>query len=308
MNCQSQRPSCLIAPVSSSAFTAWKDPDVIVIFGASSDIGRRVTQKLLDEGKQLRLVSRRADPLDPRAEHVVGDLSGGCDLRPVLKDAALVVSCAHARHSAVLLGALPAHAPSLVLTGSAWRYSTVPDPRGQAIRDAEAMFLSSGRNGVMLHPTMIYGGTQERNIQRLLALIRQWPVLPAPGGGRHLVQPIYVEDAAACLLAAIRRSWAGPNAIAVAGPKAMPWREMAGTCMKAIGVRRPIVSVPLAPAIGAVRLLHAAGIRLPVDANVLRRFREDIDISLAAMRDELGVMPRNFDVGLQQALLGWRNG
>lgn len=281
---------------------------MIAIFGASSDIGKRVTQQLLDEGREVRLISRHPHGLDPRAEQMVGDLSGGSDVRPALEGAEIVVSCAHARHTAVLLAVLPAKAPTLVLTGSAWRYSTIPDPRGQAIRDAEAIFLASGRNGVMLHPTMIYGGTQERNIQRLLALIQQWPLLPAPGGGRHLVQPIHIEDAAACLLAAIRRNWAGPQVIAVAGPTAMAWRDMAGACMKAIGVRRLIVPVPLAPAIGAVRLLRSAGIRLPVDANVLRRFREDIDVPLASMREQLGVLPRRFEVGLQQALQGWRGG
>jgi uncharacterized protein YbjT (DUF2867 family) len=289
-------------------FPVRKESDVIVIFGASSDLGRRVAQSLLDEGRRVRLISRNPRNLDPRAEHEVGDLSGGCDLRPIMDGAERIVSCAHARHTAALLEALPADAPALVLTGSAWRYSMVPDPRGQAIRDAEAMFLASGRNGVILHPTMIYGGTQERNIQRLLGLIRQWPVLPAPGGGRHLVQPIHIEDAAACLLAAIRRDWGGPHAIALAGPTAMAWRDMARTCMKAIGIRRPIVPVPLGPAIGAIYLIQAIGFQPPVDGNVLRRFREDVNVPLAPMREQLGVVPRPFDIGLQQALLGWSGG
>lgn len=71
----------------------------------------------------------------------------------------------------------------------------------------------------MLHPAMLYGAAQERNIHRLLSFIRRFPVLPVPGGGRHLVQPIHVDDVAACLAAAVKRNWSGSHVIPIAGPK-----------------------------------------------------------------------------------------
>lgn len=278
---------------------------MIVVFGASSDIGRRVSQQLLADALPVRIVSRNPQTLDPRAQHVVGDLSGNYDLKTVLGDARVVVSCAHARHTRELLNALPPTPTRLVLTGSAWRYSKVPNPRADEVRNAEADFLSSGLDGVMLHPTMIYGGAQERNIQRLLALIRRWPVIPAPGGGRHRVQPIHVDDVAACLIAAVKTDWTGSHIIPVAGPRSITWRDMAQLCMKTIGIHRPIMSVPLGPVIGMGKLIQALGLRLPADVNMLYRFREDVNIPVEPMLEQLSVIPRNFESGLRQAVEGW---
>jgi nucleoside-diphosphate-sugar epimerase len=276
---------------------------VIVVFGASSDIGRRVARHLLDKGVRLRVVARAPSTLDPRAERVAGVIA---DAASIAADAEIVISCAHARLTAELLRGVPDSIRQVVLVGSAWRYSQVPNPRADEVRRAEAEFLGSDRCGVMLHPTMIYGGTQERNLQRLLALIRRWPVLPLPAGGHHLVQPIHVDDVAACIVAATERRWIGPHVIPIAGPAPMKWREMAVACMTELGYRRALLPLPLGPAIGLLALIQHAGFPPPLDPNVLRRFREDVSLPVAPMQSELGITPRPFEIGLRQALAEWR--
>ncbi len=235
---------------------------------------------------------------------VRADLATGDGLAAALDGATTVVSCAHARHTGRLLAALPQGVERLVLMGSAWRYSRVPNPRADEVRAAESAFLASGRSGVMLHATMIYGGAQENNIQRLIAALRRLPVLPAPGGGRQTVQPIHVDDVVACLGAAVRHDWRGPQALAIAGPK-LSWRRMATLCAGAIGRHSPIIALPAAPMIGALALANRLGLRA-LDANVIRRFREDVDIDLASMTRTLGVTPRDFATGIRQAVDEWR--
>jgi uncharacterized protein YbjT (DUF2867 family) len=272
---------------------------VIVLFGASSDIGRRAAGLLLDDGLDVRLVARAASDLDPRADCVRGDMSAVARLA---RDADVVVSCAHARHNFQLLEGLPDRVQHLVLVGSAWRYSHVPNPDADIVRQAEQAFIASGRNGVMLHPTMIYGGKQEYNLRRLLAVIKSSPVLPLPGGGRHLVQPIHVDDVAASIVAAVKRTWPGPSVIPIAGPRPMPWREMAAICIDALGRRCWMLPVPLRPAIAVAKFLRMMGIPTPIDPNELLRFREDVNLPIAAMSKELSVSPREFAAGLRQVL------
>jgi nucleoside-diphosphate-sugar epimerase len=270
---------------------------VLVVFGASSDIGRRLTARLAAAGDPVRGVSRRL----PGTVHA--DLDTGEGVAAALDGATTVVSCAHARFTAQLLAALPARVDRLVLMGSAWRYSRVPNPRADAVRRGEAAFLASRRDGVMLHATMIYGGAQENNIQRLLAQLRRLPVVPAPGGGRQTVQPIYIDDVVACLFAAARRDWRGGHVIPIAGPP-LTWRRMVEICAAAIGRHPPILPVPAAPLIGALALANRFGIGI-LDANVIRRFREDVDIPLAEMTAALGVTPRDFESGLRLAVENW---
>ena len=59
----------------------------------------------------------------------------------------------------------------------------------------------------MLHPGMIYGAREDRNVGRLVRLLRAWPrflpvVVPLPDGGTHTVHPIYFEDLVASIVAA----------------------------------------------------------------------------------------------------------
>ena len=136
----------------------------------------------------------------------VADLTDPAALRAALADAQAVVSTAHARYAGAIIAAAPPQA-RLVLLGSTRKFTRWPDEHGNGVSAGEAAFLASGRSGVMLHPTMIYGAGGEDNVQRLAALLRRFPVLPLPGGGRALVQPIHQDDVTRSVLAALARDW-----------------------------------------------------------------------------------------------------
>ena len=130
---------------------------MIVIFGASTDIGTRLSEKLRAAGLPFKHISRQRGAF--------ADLSSGVGVRDAKQDAAVAVSCAYARYTQPIIKNLPARPINLVLMGSAWRYSAVPNKRADEVRKAEADFLSCRHNSVMLHAAMIYGGNQENNIQ-----------------------------------------------------------------------------------------------------------------------------------------------
>ena len=271
---------------------------MFVIFGASTDIGQRLGEMLKTTNQTVRPISRSLP------DHVQADLTTGEGLDAALRGAEVVISCAHGRYTDNLLAALPPTVKRLVLMGSAWRYSRIPNPRADEVRAAEKLFLRSGLNGVMLHSTMIYGGRQENNIQRLIRLLQKLPVIPVPGGGKHQVQPIYVDDVVRCLFSAAHHEWQGPNVVPVAGP-GLSWREMAQHCAAAINRRCSVLSVPTAPAILALDCLRRLGVS-PVHPDVIRRFSEGVDIPLDAMSQQLGLVPRDFASGVALAVAEWR--
>ncbi len=158
--------------------------------------------------------------------------------RTALSDATHVVSCAHARHTALVIAAAPANA-RLVLLGSTRKLTRWPDEHGNGVLAGEAALLSSGRRGVMLHPTMIYGAQGEDNVRRLATLIRRLPILPLPGGGRSLVQPIHQSDVTRAILAALEHDWNGPRSMVIAGPEPMRYRDFVRAVASASGVPRP---------------------------------------------------------------------
>ncbi len=227
----------------------------------------------------------------------VADITDAQALRAALRDTTHVISTAHARHAAVIIAAAPP-AARLVFLGSTRRFSRWPDDHGNGVRAGEAALLASGRAGVMLHPTMIYGAQGEDNVQRLAALMRRLPILPLPGGGASLVQPIHQSDVTACVLAALRGG--GQGAITIAGPEALTYAAFCAEIARAAGLApRRVLPLPAALLIAASPLTLLP--LLPrIRAAEIRRLTEDKAFDITTMRAALGVAPMPLAEGLRR--------
>jgi nucleoside-diphosphate-sugar epimerase len=268
------------------------------VIGASGRSGRALCAALAAAGMAfvpvVRSAARWPGPPAPR----VADLLDAPALRAALAGAARVVSCAHARHAAAVIAAAPASA-GFVFLGSTRKFTSWPDAHGNGVIAGERAFLASGRDGVMLHPTMIYGAQGEDNVQRLAGLLARLPVAPLPGGGRALVQPIHQADVTAAILAALRRRWAGPHALVIAGPAPMTYAAFLAAAARAAGIRPPrVVAVPAWPLMAAAALTSVLPWVSRIRPAEIRRLLEDKAFDVAPMRAELGVVPRPLEAGL----------
>src|ERR1700722_8358311 len=95
---------CRNGDVASSAtvfrgFPLWSYLTVIVLFGASSDIGQRLHTKLESAGLAVRKVSRRLP------DGFKADLATSEGVSEALAGADKIVSCAHARYTKTILEA-----------------------------------------------------------------------------------------------------------------------------------------------------------------------------------------------------------
>ena len=275
--------------------------DPVHVIGASGRSGLALCRSLLAD--RIPLVAVVRDPAKWLAMDLAGtvrqaDLRAPDALRAALVGAACVVSCAHASHSAAIVAAAPDSA-MLVLLGSARKFTRWPDAHGNGVLAGESALLASRRAGVMLHPTMIYGAEGENNVQRLAALLRRLPVLPLPGGGHFLVQPIHQADVTRCIRAALERRWDGPNSLVIAGPQAVRYADFIRAIAAAAGLRKPkILPFPAAPLILAARLTRHLAALPTIEPGEIRRLMEDKAFNIDAMRDLLRVEPIPLAEGL----------
>jgi len=247
------------------------------IVGASGRSGAALCRRLAEAGTTYVPVVR--DPARWAATRLPGnarvaDLTDPQALQEALGDAQTVISCAHARHVPAILAAAP-HAGRFVFLGSTRKFTRWPDAHGRGVLAGEAAFLASGRPGVMLHPTMIYGAEGEDNVRRLAALLRRLPLVPLPAGGRALVQPIHQDDVTNCLLAALRTPWPSPQTRIIAGPHPCTYADFVRAVATAAGLNAPrILPVPLWPLLAAAPFTRLPG--LPrIRADEIRRLAED---------------------------------
>jgi len=168
----------------------------------------------------------------------------------------------------------------------------------EAKRAGEACLRASALEWTILRPSMIYGRPGDRNLERLLRLLARCPVVPLPGGGRVLQQPVHVDDLVEAILAALVRPEAVRRAYDVGGPEALTLRAMVEECARALGRRAVAFPLPLGPVHAAVRAARRAGLRTPVRPEQLLRLQESKAVDIGPARRELGFAPRPFAEGI----------
>jgi uncharacterized protein YbjT (DUF2867 family) len=102
-------------------------------------------------------------------------------------------------------------------------------------------------------PSIVYspGDPYMRLLERLSLL----PAMPVSGSGGALYQPIWAEDAADCVLAALERN--GERATyELAGPHTLSYDEIVRAALRPLGRRRRLVHLPLAVVRRSLRLLE----------------------------------------------------
>jgi NADH dehydrogenase len=128
--------------------------------------------------------------------------------------------------------------------------SDLPYFRGKA--ELEAFLKSLGVSYCILRPAVLFG-KEDVLINNIAWALRHVPVFGVFGSGDYRLQPIYVDDLAA---AVAQKLEGGPDEIVEAiGPETFTYRELVTRVRSALGVTRPIVSVPPALGYWACRLL-----------------------------------------------------
>ncbi|MCZ6721279.1 MAG: NAD(P)H-binding protein [Proteobacteria bacterium] len=280
------------------------------VIGATGPTGRALVARFCEAGSRVVAVGRsaaRLAELDPRAETREADLDAVEDLAPVFADFDQAIVGAPDLYYERILAALPETCGVVVLLGSTRRFTRFPSHEAERMSRFEAEWRNGRRNGALLQCAMVFGPPRDRNISRLIAFIRGWvgwfPVIaPLPLGGRSLVQPIFREDCVEAVLAAFERCRDGPSVITVAGPEALPMREVVKACAGALGRRVWIIGLPTGLLLGVARLAVAARLANPRLPDQLRRLTEDKAFDIGEMRARLGVDPRPFSEGLRLTL------
>jgi uncharacterized protein YbjT (DUF2867 family) len=176
---------------------------------------------------------------------------------------------------------------------------------------AERAVRESGLRTSVLSPSIVYApGDQWLTLLERLALL---PVMPVSGPGRALYEPIWVQDAADCVLGALRglreeppratgASSAPPTAGALeqrsfelAGPQTLSHTDIVRLVLRSLSRRRLLLHVPTPIVSRALRLLEsAAGTR----AFATWDEAELMEVSMTSARgtadaQRLGVSPRS---------------
>ena len=245
----------------------------LFVTGGTGFVGRRFLARLpSDRFPQVFCLTRdprRLPSRDHRVSAIPGDLADAASYTDALASSDTVV------HLAASVGkASPAEHFRVNLDGTrllleecrrlgverflhvssvAVKYKDISDyPYALSKRAAEATVRESGLAYCILRPTLIVG--RGGQAWHRLEGWAQRPVIPLPGPGITLTQPVYVEDLVTCMISVLQDGRLWNEAFDVGGPD----RVTVDTLVQAIhrhhaGKQGRIVHVPLGPILPVLR-------------------------------------------------------
>ena len=279
------------------------------VTGGSGFLGTHVVPLLLRRGHSVTALARsdsaRRRVTELGATALWGDLDD-----PESVDVAFREAGAGALVNLASLGF--GHAPTIVAAAEEARMRravfvsttalfTTLDVRSKEVRTAaEKTVRDSSLEWTILRPTMIYGTPRDRNMSRLLRLLGRSPIIPVPGGGRRLQQPVHVDDVAGAVAAALEQPLAVGRSYDLAGPEPLTLVEVIREAAAAVGRQPRLVPVPLWLATGIGRVAEIVLPRPPVRVEQLRRLAEDKAFDIGVARRDLAFTPRSFADGIRR--------
>jgi nucleoside-diphosphate-sugar epimerase len=146
---------------------------------------------------------------------------------------------------------------------------------------------------------MIYGTLKDRNMSRLLRWLKGWPLVPVPGGGHTMQQPVHVEDLCDAMFTAFERAATVRKEYDLGGPTAMPLSDVIRMAATALGRRVTLVPIPLESSFKVVRLMKRLGLPVPVRDEQVMRLSESKAVDISAAQRDLDFNPRTFEDGIR---------
>lgn len=164
---------------------------------------------------------------------------------------------------------------------------------------AEAAIQNSDLNYTILRPTMIYGSLRDRNMYRLIRLLRRFPLIPIFGKGNYLQQPVFVDDVANAILQCLDQPKTIGKSYNIAGKKALTYNEVIDNIATIMDRKIYKLYLPDKIVIKFLRLLEKMKIPFPIKAEQVKRLNENKDFSYEEARIDFNYQPRSFDEGIR---------
>jgi NADH dehydrogenase len=283
---------------------------VILLTGATGNLGSALLARLVADRQRVRCLVRDPRGLGPdrvRVQIALGDLADPASFRNALRGVKTVVHLAASirdqpRASIEELNAVAtlrllraaekagverfvffsALGASLHERARFFRAKALAE---QAVEDAEIP-------SVVFAPSIVYSPRDPW--VRLLERMSLLPVMPISGSGQARYQPIWADDAAACVMAALGADGAAHTRYELAGPQTLSYDDIALETLGALRRRRRLVHVPLPVVRRGLRAVEAV---VGAQAFAVWEEAELMEIPMTTPRgtadaEALGVSPR----------------
>jgi NADH dehydrogenase len=233
---------------------------MLLLTGATGEVGMALLTRLVARGESVRCLvrdPRRLGSNRVRVQIALGDLSDPPSFRNALRGVRTVI------HLAASARDQPRGSIEELNGIATWRLVEAAERAGvehfvffsalaASVHDrtrflrakalAEHAVVESDLRHTVFAPSLVLDPRDR--LVTLLERLSLLPAVPIPGRTSALFQPIWADDVAACVVAALDEAANGSNRYELAGPETLTQREVADAVLEAAGRPRPVVPIP----------------------------------------------------------------
>ena len=271
-------------------------------------MGTIVANRLLAEGYSARVYSRRATQarVSPGIEPHDGDIRDVSALTAALNGVDAIVHLAGILREAgsaqtfngvflegtrsVIQAARQSGVRRLIHVTGIGANPDSPDVFERTRGLAERETRESDLEWVILRPSVIFGVRGSMFDRMARSLKSTWPFAVAPRRD-GIYQPVWRDDAAACVVAALRDESLPGGTYELGGPDAWTYRQLVRLALRQLGLKRIVLPLPAPALLAGAALPRLIGKSAIVTASELRQLTRDNRADTSALRTLLGTEP-----------------
>ncbi|MFM8874743.1 MAG: NAD-dependent epimerase/dehydratase family protein [Anaerolineae bacterium] len=278
----------------------------VLVTGATGFTGSRLVPLLLKNGFQVRVFVRPTIDRSPLStltvEWATGDFANPESFTAALHgvDALINIASLGFGHAESILKSMKEAGVKRGLFISTTAIFTQLNAGSKSVRlAAEEAIQASRLDYTILRPTMIYGSKRDRNMWRLIRLLRITPIMPIFGDGESLQQPIFVDDVAEAVLLALQTDATIGKSYNIAGKAPLTYNQVIDTVTSTLGKRVWKLHLPYMPIVRMLQFTERMKLRLPIKAEQVLRLNENKAFSYEEAQRDFGFNPRSFEEGIR---------
>jgi uncharacterized protein YbjT (DUF2867 family) len=292
---------------------------MILITGATGFIGRVLVRQLSSIGYPLRTLIRPS-PRTPRlpkgvpVEVAVVSLADTRGLRAALRDVETVIHLASAESQGsrgdllrtdiqgtqnLVEAASDAGVDRFVYLSHLGAASSSAYPAFRAKGLAEEHIRNGKTPYTIIRSSLVYG-PEDHFTNNLAGMLRaSVGVFPIPAAGRTVIQPVWVEDLATCMIWALQNEGTLNQVYELGGSEFFTLQQIIETIMETTGKRRFLL--PLSPITLRALTVFFEGVfpKFPISSFFLDYFSVNRTTAVDSMPRHFGLMPARFTYRLE---------
>ncbi|SHJ00401.1 complex I NDUFA9 subunit family protein [Wenxinia saemankumensis] len=304
---------------------------LVTIFGGSGFVGRYVARRLAKDGWRVRAACRnpnealflRTYGVVGQVEPVFANIRDDDSVRAAIRGADAVVNCAGTfdtrgrndaeavqQHGAGRVARIAAEegVRRLVHISAIGADADGKSEYARTKARGEALVSGAFPGAVILRPSVVYG-PEDQFFNRFAGMARTSPVIPVVGG-RTRFQPVFVDDVAAAVVAAVDDP-AASGVYELGGPDVHTFRELMEQMLDVIRRKRAVVNLPFGLAGLMARVAEVGNVMTfglspqPITPDQVAQLHHDNVVADGAKGfADLGIQPRAMEAELADYL--WR--